>query len=127
LKQSECTKFITGGPDGDLGSNEVLMGEEKVVGIVDGSGVLADPNGLDRDALLFLVQNRLMVSNYKGKLSDQGYMVKVSDKNITLPDGRLIESGINFRNTAHLDPHITADFFVPCGGRPEAINLTNVE
>jgi len=58
LKQSDCTKFLTGGPDGDLGSNEVLMGEEKIVGIVDGSGVLVDPNGLERKALLELVKNR---------------------------------------------------------------------
>jgi len=50
-------------------------------------------------------------------------LVKTSDKNITLPDGRWIDSGINFRNTAHLDTSITADFFVPCGGRPEAINI----
>ena len=42
-EQSECTKFITGGPDGDLGSNEIEMGKEKIVGIVDGSGVLYDP------------------------------------------------------------------------------------
>jgi len=60
---------ITGGPDGDLGSNEVLMGVEKTVGIVDGSGVLVDPNGLDRNGLLFLVKNRMMVANYKGTLS----------------------------------------------------------
>lgn len=29
--------------DGDLGSNEILMSKEKIVGIVDGSGVLCDP------------------------------------------------------------------------------------
>jgi len=52
------TKFVTGGPDGDLGSNEVLMGVEKIVGIVDGSGVLYDPKGLNRDGLLTLVKNR---------------------------------------------------------------------
>ena len=34
------------------------MGVEKVVGIVDGSGVLCDPEGLDRTALLKLVENR---------------------------------------------------------------------
>lgn len=48
LIEEECTKFITGGPDGDLGSNEIKMGKEKIVGIVDGSGVLYDPLGLDR-------------------------------------------------------------------------------
>lgn len=50
--ESEKTKFVTGGPDGDLGSNEVILGEESIVGIVDGSGVLYDPEGLDRQALL---------------------------------------------------------------------------
>lgn len=51
----ECTKLITGGPDGDLGSNEILLGEERVIGIVDGAGVLYDPEGLDRESLLKLV------------------------------------------------------------------------
>ena len=36
------TKFLTGGPDGDLGSNEVLMGVGKIVSIVDGSGNIFD-------------------------------------------------------------------------------------
>ncbi len=40
---SDCTKFMTGGPDGDLGSNEIKMGTEKICAIVDGSGVLYDP------------------------------------------------------------------------------------
>ena len=46
------TKFITGGPAGDKGSNEIIMGEEKIVGIVDGTGVLYDPEGLHRKTLL---------------------------------------------------------------------------
>ncbi len=47
---------MTGGPDGDLGSNEIKMGTEKICAIVDGSGVLYDPEGIDREALLKLVQ-----------------------------------------------------------------------
>jgi len=42
---------MTGGPDGDLGSNEILMGNEKIIGVVDGSGVLFDPEGLDKESL----------------------------------------------------------------------------
>ena len=42
---------MTGGPDGDLGSNEILMGKEKIIGVVDGSGVLFDPEGIDRDSI----------------------------------------------------------------------------
>jgi glutamate dehydrogenase len=63
-EQSKMTKFVTGGPDGDLGSNEVILGEESIVGIVDGSGVLYDPNGLCRDGLLELCDSRSMVNEY---------------------------------------------------------------
>jgi len=52
LKGENLTKIITGGPDGDLGSNEITMGNEKLIGIVDGSGVLYDPEGINRDELL---------------------------------------------------------------------------
>lgn len=86
-KQSEKTKFVTGGPDGDLGSNEVILGEETIVGIVDGSGVIYDPEGLDRDALLQLCDQRVMVNNYKGKFSDGGFFIGVDETNRTLPDG----------------------------------------
>lgn len=31
LKEEDCTKVMTGGPDGDLGSNEILMSKEKII------------------------------------------------------------------------------------------------
>jgi glutamate dehydrogenase len=37
-----------------------------------------------------------------------------------------VESGLRFRNEFHLDPHAEASVFVPCGGRPEAVDLNNV-
>lgn len=40
LKEENCTKMQTGGPDGDLGSNEIKISKDKTIGIVDGSGVL---------------------------------------------------------------------------------------
>jgi len=43
-----------------------------------------------------------------------------------LPSGELVESGLLFRNSFHLNPNVSADFFIPCGGRPEAINVSNV-
>jgi glutamate dehydrogenase len=55
------------------------MGKEIVVGVVDGSGVLYDSNGIDREELLRLADLRLSVENFKGKLSgfnknnDDGY------------------------------------------------------
>ena len=34
---------------------------------------------------------------------------------------------MQFRNNFHLNEIVTADYFVPCGGRPESINLENVD
>lgn len=78
---------MTGGPDGDLGSNEIIMGEEKVVGIVDGSGVLYDPEGLNREAVLQLAKSRRMVKHYNGPLTSKGYLVLIEDENRQLPTG----------------------------------------
>jgi len=32
-KESNCTKLQTGGPDGDLGSNEIKISTDKTIGI----------------------------------------------------------------------------------------------
>ncbi|MEM1008579.1 MAG: NAD-glutamate dehydrogenase domain-containing protein, partial [Myxococcota bacterium] len=34
---------------------------------------------------------------------------------------------LRFRNEFHLSEYATADFFIPCGGRPEAINSNNYQ
>lgn len=126
LDQSKVHKMQTGGPDGDLGSNEILLSNEKYVSIVDGSGVLHDPNGLDRDELLRLAKQRVMISDYDvSKLSSEGYRVLVDDKNVTLPSGEVVHNGTTFRNLYHLRPQ-GVDILVPCGGRPEAIDINNV-
>jgi glutamate dehydrogenase len=126
LDPSKVRKLQTGGPDGDLGSNEILLSNEKYVSIVDGSGVLVDPNGLDHAELLRLAKNRQMINNYDAsKLSPQGYRVLVDDTNVRLPSGDLVYNGTTFRNTFHLRSDIAYDTFVPCGGRPESIDLSS--
>jgi glutamate dehydrogenase len=50
-------------------------------------------------------------------------LVLVTDENRKLPSGEIVESGLHFRNNFHLHPDVAADFFVPCGGRPESVNL----
>jgi glutamate dehydrogenase len=147
LTESEITKVQTGGPDGDLGSSaysysvdlpipeiimaynlpvdEILLSSEKYVAIIDGSGVLADPNGLNREELVRLAKARKMINNFdRSKLSKDGYVVLVEDQDVTLPNGDLIPDGTDFRNNAHF--RFKADLFVPCGGRPEAVNISNV-
>ncbi|KIW80172.1 hypothetical protein Z517_06787 [Fonsecaea pedrosoi CBS 271.37] len=126
LDPSKIRKLQTGGPDGDLGSNEILLSKEKYTAIVDGSGVLVDPEGLDHDELIRLAKKRVMISQYDiSKLSPQGYRVLVDENNVTLPSGEKVHNGMTFRNTFHLRDASQYDLFVPCGGRPESIDLSS--
>jgi glutamate dehydrogenase len=86
-----------------------------------------------------------MVVNFdRSKLSKDGYLILVDDRDVTLPsafsvcryfplrtltldrfvDGEIVADGTDFRNTAHL--RYKADILVPCGGRPESVNVNNV-
>lgn len=132
LKDTIIRKFQTGGPDGDLGSNEILLStkNESYVALLDGSGVLCDPQGLDKEELIKLAHSRKMISYYdKSKLSKIGFFVSVDDIDIMLPNGTIVSNGTSFRNTFHTEifkfvDHL--DLFVPCGGRPNSINLNNL-
>ncbi|KAL1916544.1 uncharacterized protein VTP21DRAFT_5735 [Calcarisporiella thermophila] len=127
LKEEQVTKLQTGGPDGDLGSNEIKISKDKTVAIVDGSGVLYDPEGISRDELTRLANARLMISNFNPeKLGPKGFKVLVDEFNVKLPSGEVVEDGLSFRNNFHLHPLSTALVFVPCGGRPESVDLGNV-
>jgi glutamate dehydrogenase len=67
-----------------------------------------------------------MVDRYdRGLLSKGGFFVSVNDREVRLPDGTTVPNGEDFRNKFHLHPLAQADLFVPCGGRPAAVNITN--
>ncbi|KAK8066570.1 NAD-specific glutamate dehydrogenase [Apiospora hydei] len=127
LDPATVKKMQTGGPDGDLGSNEILLSNESYTSIVDGSGVLVDPNGIDKEELIRLAKKRAMIGEFDvSKLSKDGYRVLCEDSNLTLPTGEVISNGTAFRNTYHLRESGLTDCFVPCGGRPESIDLVSV-
>ena len=113
------TVKMTGGPDGDVAGNELKIlvreyGENvKIVGIGDHSGVAEDPDGLDHDELLRLVKASLCISNFNpSKLGSQGVLHDVST-----------EEGVKARNSMH--NRLEADAFLPCGGRPNTIDINN--
>ncbi|TIB98437.1 NAD-dependent glutamate dehydrogenase [Wallemia mellicola] len=125
MDEENTTKVQTGGPDGDLGSNEILLSKDKTVAIVDGSGVIYDPVGLNRDELTRLATARVMINQFDlKKLSKDGYRVLCEDKDIRLPSGEMVADGTQFRNGYHL--RVKAEVLIPCGGRPQAINISNV-
>ncbi len=125
-REEDITKVMTGGPDGDLGSNEILVSKDKILAIVDGSGVLFDPEGIQREELVKLAKARKMVENFpKNRLSPDGFLVTIKEQDLVLPDGERVASGLEFRNSFHLHPKFRSDLFVPCGGRPASININN--
>jgi len=95
------------------------------VTIIDGSGVLVDPSGIDRAELVRLAHARQMISHFDiSKLSKDGYRVLIDETDVKLPSGEIVANGMNFRNTYHLRGQAVC--FVPCGGRPEAVDISNV-
>ena len=67
-------------------ADEILLSSDKTVAIIDGSGVLADPQGLNREELIRLARKRVPVANFDtSKLSKDGYLVRVEDQDVKLP------------------------------------------
>jgi glutamate dehydrogenase len=124
--EGDIVKIQTGGPDGDLGSNEIRISKDRTIGVVDGSGVLYDPEGINREELLRLAGKRRTVEHFdRTLLSEEGFFVSIGDREVTLPDGTVVHNGEDFRNRFHLHPLAASDLFVPCGGRPGAVNINN--
>jgi len=66
--------------------DEILLSNDKTVAVIDGSGVLADPHGLDRQELIRLAKLRKPVGFFDTtKLSKDGYLVRVEDQDKRLP------------------------------------------
>jgi glutamate dehydrogenase len=68
--------------------DEILLSSDKTIAVIDGSGVLADQAGINRDELIRLARLRVPVSHFdKSKLSHDGYLVKIEDQDVKLPCG----------------------------------------
>jgi glutamate dehydrogenase len=66
--------------------DEILLSKDKTIAIIDGSGVLYDPAGLDRPELVRLARARKPVSEFdRAKLGPEGYKVLVDEQDVTLP------------------------------------------
>ncbi|GIX61222.1 glutamate/leucine/phenylalanine/valine dehydrogenase family protein [Babesia caballi] len=131
MKEEDVTRFLTGGPDGDLGSNALLCSKTKTLAVLDRSGVLYDPEGLDVNELRRLASLRLKGGNtccmlYNSDLlSARGFKVAEDAVDVCLPDGTKVKRGYKFRDEFHLGG-CSVDLFNPCGGRPSSITPFNV-
>ena len=138
-KEEDLNLMMTGGPDGDLGANEIQCYRGKICLIIDGGSILFDPDGLDRQALTKIAFMRYTVPRVNSlgfpveKLGPNGFMVPLKGKNITLPDGTRVVDGAVFHRNFLTDPanrtyieQANIQAFIPCGGFKDTINRGNV-
>lgn len=79
-----------------MGVDEILLSSDKTVAIIDGSGVLADPAGLDRAELVRLAKLRVPVAHFdKTKLGKDGYLVCVEEHDVKLPCASLLSPSVS--------------------------------
>ncbi|KJS28871.1 MAG: NADP-specific glutamate dehydrogenase GdhA [Desulfatitalea sp. BRH_c12] len=132
--------MMTGGPDGDLGANQIQCYKGKICLVIDGGSVLFDPAGLDREALITLAFSRHTSPRANtldfplNALSPQGFRVPLAASHVRLPDGTVVDNGALFHRNFLSDPGSRrfirmADIgaFIPCGGLKDTVNRDNVQ
>ena len=78
--------------------DEILLSSDKTIAVIDGSGVLADPAGINREELVRLAKLRVPVEHFdKSKLSKDGYLVRIEDQDVKLPCESIVEASVTGR------------------------------
>lgn len=140
IKEEQVNLMMTGGPDGDLGANQIQSFKGRIKLIIDSGSVLFDPDGLDRKELMKIAfarhsQPRLNSLAYPGdKIGPSGFRIPRIKQQFILPDGTIVEDGTffhrNFLSDVNLRRFIekaNINVFIPCGGFKDTINASNVD
>jgi len=116
------TVKITGGTDGDVAGNMLKIlhrdyGEGvRLLGICDGTASVEDPDGVPMAELLRLVREQLPLCEFNPKaFTSSGGSLHLA----STPEGA------RMRDTMH--ERVEADAFMPAGGRPNTIDISNWE
>ncbi len=137
---------FTGGPNGDVAGNGMRLLLERcpqvqIKLIVDGTGALYDPEGLDKTALSKIVLKNDIEGYNPEALHTGGFILYrmvtrkegISDlyRKITQTDDGLKEEWVStdifYKTFNNLIFTVNTDLFIPAGGRPETIDESNVE
>jgi len=140
---------MTGGPDGDVAGNQIFnlyqhfRTTAKLLALIDGSGTIYEPEGLDLEILAHLFKEGKPIAEYPPKkLSPGGFLLDLSKKKEeglyaqkTLcwknTEGTLQEEWVSGNEMNHLlryTVHQTvADIFIPAGGRPRTLHQGNYQ
>jgi glutamate dehydrogenase len=144
LRKDPFSVKFTGGPNGDVAGNAMRILLERcpraaIRLIVDGTGALVDPAGLDREALSRLVLEADAAAFDATRLSPGGFVLY---RNQRRADGlRELHRRVEMTATGPREDWVTldefhqefdtllfrvpADLFIPAGGRPETIDKGN--
>jgi len=140
---------LTGGPDGDVAGNMIknlylsYPNTAKLLTLIDVSGTILDPEGLDLSVLYSLFEEGKPIKHYPPNLLHEGGFLldKQAKKTETAlvqktlcwrkENGELIETWISgsdmnalLRTTVH---KTVTDIFIPAGGRPKTLREENIE
>ncbi len=139
IKEEQVNLMMTGGPDGDLGANQIQSFKGKIKLIIDSGSVLFDPDGLDKKELMKIAfarhtEPRLNSLAYpEDRIGSSGFRIPRVKQQFKLPEGTMVEDGTffhrNFLSDVSLRKFIEKagiNVFVPCGGFKDTINANNV-
>nr|CAA6825351.1 MAG: Glu/Leu/Phe/Val dehydrogenase family protein [uncultured Thiotrichaceae bacterium] len=146
MHKDEFSVKFTGGPNGDVAGNGMRLLLERcpqvqVRLIIDGSGAIFDPIGLDRDALSAIVLQSDLDAYDSAALNPGGYIIyrnqqrtegiRTLYKKLMQTESGLEEHWIStdefYKTYNNLVFSVEADLFIPAGGRPETIAAHNVD
>ncbi len=146
MQRDPFTVKFTGGPNGDVAGNALRLlldrcPQVQVNLIVDGTGALYDPQGADREALSRIVLRQDVDGFDPAALHPGGYLLyrrqtrreglrELFKKVVRSPSG-LEELWVSndefYREYNNLIFTVSADLFIPAGGRPETVDGNNCE
>lgn len=146
---SRFTVKMAGGPDGDVAGNEILNLEKyypntaKLITLIDISGVIYDPMGLDLKVMKELFSESKSIRFYPTKkLSEGGFLLDMRQERhegvhivqyliYKIIGGKVVEEWLTAsaaheirRNFVH---KTEADVFIPAGGRPSTLCEANLK
>lgn len=146
-KKDSFTIKISGGPDGDVAGNQInnlyrfYPKTAKLLALIDVSGTIFDPEGLDLKIMANLFKESKPIRFYPPeKLSEGGFLLDVRTKREQTAyaqqtlcwrkkKGKLVEDWLSGNEMNHLLRHnvhqTPTDIFIPGGGRPRTLNEHN--
>ena len=146
MHQDSFSVKLTGGPNGDVAGNSMRLLLERcpkvqIRLVVDGTGAVFDPEGLDHQALSQIVLQEDLHAYAVNALHVGGFMIFRLQKHtegmrelyrkVHMTGQGLQETWIStdefYKTFDSLAFNVTTDLFIPAGGRPETIAAHNVE